>query len=78
MGWEKTQEDRSTLLVMAWRDDDKKEGDGFPNQNKTLALCLLNSLSLGSCFGVLIEGDGQRTVSVLMFISPTCLFHLCL
>lgn len=61
---------------MAWRDDCKEEGDDFPNQNKTLALCLLNSLSLGSCFGVLIEGDGQRTVSVLIFISPTCPFHL--
>lgn len=45
-------------------------------QYKMLALCLLNELSLGSCFGVLIEGDRQRTFSGLIFISPTFLFHL--
>lgn len=58
---------------MARREDDKENS---PNQYKTLALCLLNSLGLGSCFGVLIERDGQRTISVLIFISPTCPFHL--
>lgn len=61
---------------MAWREDDKEEGENFPSQNKMLALCLLNSLSLSSCFGVLIEGDRQRTIAVLIFISPTCPFHL--
>lgn len=64
------------LVVMAERVEDKEEGGNFPNQNKMLALCLLNSLSLGSRFGVLIEGDRQRTISVLIFISPTWLFHL--
>lgn len=61
---------------MAWREDDIKEGEDFPNQNKMLALCLLNSLSLSSCFGVLKEGDRQRAISVLIFISPPCPFHL--
>lgn len=67
---------RPKKTEVAGREHDKEKGDGFPSQNKTLALCLLNSLHLGSCFGVVIEGDGQRTVSVLMFVSPTCPFHL--
>lgn len=74
-GWEKTEEDRSVRLIMAGREHDKEEG-GFPNQNRALALCLLSSFHLGSCFGVSIEGDRQRTISVLVFISPTCPFHL--
>lgn len=76
MVWEKIWEDRSPHLVMAQREDGKEKADYSPSQYKTLALCLLNSLSLGSCLGVLIEGDGQRTFSVLIFFSPTCPFHL--